>query len=220
MATAIRMPDFGTKVEQVELIRWLKQVGEPVKRGELLCEVETDKAVSRTGVGGRGDAVESCRAGRRRRRAGHRDRLRGRGGGDASVRAASRRPRFPPGRRRRRRPVAPRLQPRPATSMAAPMIRNLAKKEGVDLSRVTGTGPGGRITREDVLKAQGHARRAGGGPPAERRTSWRWLAAWPAASARSRRSPRSPDRHDERAAPAGGHGEEDRQKTELRRLFR
>lgn len=34
------------------------------------------------------------------------------------------------------------------------MVRNLAKSLGVDLQRVTGTGPGGRILREDVLKAK------------------------------------------------------------------
>ena len=46
MATAIIMPDFGTTVEQVKLVRWLKAVGDPVKRGDMLCEVETDKATS------------------------------------------------------------------------------------------------------------------------------------------------------------------------------
>ena len=46
MATAIIMPDFGTTVEQVKLLRWLKAVGDPVKRGDMLCEIETDKATS------------------------------------------------------------------------------------------------------------------------------------------------------------------------------
>lgn len=46
MATAIRMPDLGTTVDKVTLIAWLKQEGEAVKRGEILCEVETDKATT------------------------------------------------------------------------------------------------------------------------------------------------------------------------------
>ena len=38
------MPDRGTTVETVVLLKWLKQQGDEVKRGELLCEVQTDKA--------------------------------------------------------------------------------------------------------------------------------------------------------------------------------
>ena len=44
MATAIKMPDLSTTADTVVLLKWLKQEGDPVKRGELLCEVETDKA--------------------------------------------------------------------------------------------------------------------------------------------------------------------------------
>ncbi|MBN1553580.1 MAG: hypothetical protein JXA11_02460 [Phycisphaerae bacterium] len=44
MATEIKVPDLGTTVEEVKLIRWLKQEGDSVKRGEALCEIETDKA--------------------------------------------------------------------------------------------------------------------------------------------------------------------------------
>ena len=46
MATAIKMPDLGTTVDKVTLIAWLKQEGEQIKRGEALCEVETDKATT------------------------------------------------------------------------------------------------------------------------------------------------------------------------------
>jgi len=44
MAVEIKMPDLGTTVETVVLTKWLKQEGDEVKRGELLCEVQTDKA--------------------------------------------------------------------------------------------------------------------------------------------------------------------------------
>ena len=46
MATEIKMPDLGTTVEQVKLVKWLKNEGDDVKRGDLLCEVETDKATT------------------------------------------------------------------------------------------------------------------------------------------------------------------------------
>jgi len=44
MATAIRIPDISTTADTVVLLKWLKQEGEQVNRGEPLCEVETDKA--------------------------------------------------------------------------------------------------------------------------------------------------------------------------------
>jgi pyruvate/2-oxoglutarate dehydrogenase complex dihydrolipoamide acyltransferase (E2) component len=44
MATAVKVPDMGTTVEEVTLLRWLKQEGDFVRRGEALCEIETDKA--------------------------------------------------------------------------------------------------------------------------------------------------------------------------------
>jgi len=46
MVKGIKMPDLGTTVEQVKLVKWLKNEGEEVKRGDLLCEVETDKATT------------------------------------------------------------------------------------------------------------------------------------------------------------------------------
>ena len=46
MATEIKMPDMGTTVDEIKLVKWLKQEGDEVKRGEFLCEVETDKATT------------------------------------------------------------------------------------------------------------------------------------------------------------------------------
>jgi len=44
MAVEIKMPDLGTTEDNVVLLKWLKYVGDDVKRGEPLCEVQTDKA--------------------------------------------------------------------------------------------------------------------------------------------------------------------------------
>jgi len=46
MATEIKVPDLGVNVDTVVLLKWLKNPGETVKRGEPLCEVETDKATT------------------------------------------------------------------------------------------------------------------------------------------------------------------------------
>ncbi len=46
MATEIKVPDLGVNVDSVVLLNWLKNEGESVKRGDPLCEVQTDKAVA------------------------------------------------------------------------------------------------------------------------------------------------------------------------------
>ena len=45
MATEFTMPKLGHLMEEGKVVRWCKQVGERVEEGEILLEVETDKAV-------------------------------------------------------------------------------------------------------------------------------------------------------------------------------
>jgi pyruvate dehydrogenase E2 component (dihydrolipoamide acetyltransferase) len=163
MATAIIMPDFGTTVEQVKLVRWLKAVGDPVKRGEMLCEVETDKATSE---------LESIAEGVLLKQVVPEGTDVQQGTVIAYVGAAGEVP-----------PVAPPPKPAdvagaaaaspssPATGSPArragppagpaarisPMIRRLAEREGVDLAKVVATGSGGLVTREDVMRAKAGA---------------------------------------------------------------
>lgn len=54
--------------------------------------------------------------------------------------------------------------PEVPAAAAGPAVRRLARELGVDLSRVAGSGPGGRITREDVIGAVRHATGAAKGP--------------------------------------------------------
>ena len=46
MASEIIIPDFGTSVDTVRLTRWLKEEGQAVQKGDVLCELETDKAAT------------------------------------------------------------------------------------------------------------------------------------------------------------------------------
>jgi pyruvate dehydrogenase E2 component (dihydrolipoamide acetyltransferase) len=152
MATPIKMPDLGTTVEVVTLVAWLKKEGEPVKRGEPLCEVETDKAT---------DQLESVAAGVLLRqvvpamtevRSGTVIAYIGSPGEvtpDESVTEGP--PALVPG-------PSPKTGEGSKTAEAQrkipPVIRNLARREGVNLDAVVGSGPGGQITRDDVLRAK------------------------------------------------------------------
>ena len=90
-------------------------------------------------------------------------------GVDQDERATTRRPRLrPPGPRRSpaTRTAEPAATAAPAAAggraLASPVVRRLARERGVDLASVAGTGPGGRVTREDVERAGEPA----GGPAA------------------------------------------------------
>ena len=45
MAVEIKMPQLGQITDEVRIVRWLVKEGQEVKRGEPLCEVETDKVI-------------------------------------------------------------------------------------------------------------------------------------------------------------------------------
>ena len=46
VAKEIIIPQFGTSAETVKFLKWCKQVGDTVQRGDIICEIETDKAAS------------------------------------------------------------------------------------------------------------------------------------------------------------------------------
>jgi pyruvate dehydrogenase E2 component (dihydrolipoamide acetyltransferase) len=165
MATPLRMPDLGTVEGVVTLVRWLKAEGDTVTLGEPLFEVETDKGVSEVeaalaGVLVRKIVPDGGRAGPGEeiamiRRPGEPEEA-----AESPTAAATPEAARPPAG----------TPPRAATAPVAPVIRALAEKHGVDLALVTPTGPGGRITRQDVISARGGAAAAPpsahGGTPA------------------------------------------------------
>ena len=161
MAVAIRLPDMGTNVEECKLLAWRIREGGPVKRGAVLAEIETDKAVAelestaegvllrqavkagdpaRTGdvlayVGQPGELLPDLEA----------------TGPRTGVGALGMARITPASATVERLAVPP--QPEANASPVSPLVRNLAAKLDVDLAAVRGTGAGGVITREDVLLA-------------------------------------------------------------------
>lgn len=144
MTTAIKMPDLGTAVDYVRLVGWLKKEGEHVKRGEPLCEVETDKAASE---------LESVAEGILLKQLVPADTEIDQGTIIAYVgKTGEVVPDLPVNVPAKQQPeTEAKAVPMPVNDAKVPtIIRNLARSLGVDVSKITGTGTGGRITREDL----------------------------------------------------------------------
>ena len=164
MATLLRMPEVAANATHATLAAWSKKEGEPIAAGDCLAEVETDKAIveisaDSAGVMGQwlvpagqevevgapiavllaaGEAAADVQA------------LLQAAGAVATAPAAAAASAVPgtPA------PAATTAQASGERLRASPLARRLAAQRGVDLSRLQGSGPGGRIVKIDVERAQ------------------------------------------------------------------
>ena len=162
MATSIVMPQLGYDMREGTIVRWLKEEGEDVTRGEIIAEIETDKAVVEfsptTGgvlrriVAGAGDIVP---VGQLIAVIGDADEaLPDELTAPASPVAAAEQVPATPAPAPVPTPVAESPPAVPEGEVrASPIARRLAREQGVDLANLTGSGPGGRIVEADVLAA-------------------------------------------------------------------
>ena len=158
MSIEIPMPRLSQTTDEVKLIRWLVKPGDAVVKGQALCEVENDKTTME---------VESFAAGTVLRLAGEPDSMISSGtliavlgepGEQPPVKpgvpdGAGSTPVVAPGRSPPAKadiPVGHPAAPAVEGVLATPLVRNLARKHGVDLARVRGTGARGLITRADL----------------------------------------------------------------------
>jgi len=153
MATNVYMEALSPTMEEGRVVKWLKRDGDPVKTGETLAEVETDKAVM--DLVARADGVL-------RQVAAAEGQTVAVGSvvaviaapGEAITAAAASAPKpapAPPSGSAERGAVPSAAVPADATRVkASPLARRIAKEAGVDLKLVAGTGPGGRVTKRDL----------------------------------------------------------------------
>jgi pyruvate dehydrogenase E2 component (dihydrolipoamide acetyltransferase) len=210
------MPRLSDSMEEGTILRWLKSVGDEVKRGEELVEIETDKANMTYESTDEGVLVEivaqegdTLPIGEVIARIGERGEVKGDGKPAAPTEApteeakpaqkqpsadeADRAPRPEP---RERAPVAQQAaEGVDGRVRASPIARRMAGELGVELARIEGTGPGGRIVKADVEAAAAGAPRAPeverpreAAPPAEKPPPERV----PAVEARVREAPPPP----------------------------
>jgi 2-oxoisovalerate dehydrogenase E2 component (dihydrolipoyl transacylase) len=168
--TEFHLPELGEGVYEAELVAWLVKVGDPIKRGQNLMEVLTDKATMEVpspfagtiatlnAEPGKpikvGDVVLTYSGGPMAKskepqpaQATRHDSKPKTAAGEATLPPAAKSPCSTPARGNG---AGSPLAPVGLAVKAAPSVRHLAHKLGIDLTRIRGTGPGGRILIDDL----------------------------------------------------------------------
>jgi len=148
MSVEIRVPQMGESVTEATILRWMKKVGETVAAGEAVAELETDKVnvevpadsagIIQSFTHAEGDTVAVG------------DVLAVLGDVAVAVAAPATAAAAPPASVEAASPAPARNGDGAATPAASPLARTLAEDNKIDLSLVKGTGPVGRITKDDV----------------------------------------------------------------------
>jgi pyruvate dehydrogenase E2 component (dihydrolipoamide acetyltransferase) len=165
MPITIEMPKLSDTMTEGTLLRWVKKVGESVAVGDVLAEVETDKATMEMEAFDEGtlsevyvDEGQTAQVGQK---------LALLVGADEPKPNASKQPEAQKTSNTEKKaaqtkqpepgPAAQPDKPIPAESgtrvKASPLARKVAADLGVELQNLPGSGPGGRIVRDDVLSA-------------------------------------------------------------------
>jgi pyruvate dehydrogenase E2 component (dihydrolipoamide acetyltransferase) len=179
MAQIIEMPKLSDTMTDGVLVKWLKQEGETVKSGDMLAEVETDKATMELESFFDGTLVKLFAAAGSRVPIGAALCAIGKpgekvdapaqktdGGAQKADQAAKPAPTAAPAAvAPAPLAAAPAPAPAPATPAGrvkiSPLAKKLAAEKGVNPAQITGSGPGGRIVRVDVLAAAAAPARGG-----------------------------------------------------------
>jgi pyruvate dehydrogenase E2 component (dihydrolipoamide acetyltransferase) len=164
MPLDFKFPDVGEGTTEGTLVKWLLVEGDKVKADQPIAEIETDKAVveipsPKTGVILKlfGKPGEVLKVGNVLATIGEV----GEAAGASSLKPSA--PAAPVSTAKSPSPsVAKTPSPSSSAILAAPSTRQLARSLNVDLSRVKATGPGGRITDEDVQHAGAAGKMLGG----------------------------------------------------------
>ncbi|WP_432974829.1 dihydrolipoamide acetyltransferase family protein [Dactylosporangium sp. CA-233914] len=127
----ILMPRLSDTMTEGAIAAWHKQPGDPVAPGDVLVEIETDKAVMEQEAYEAGTLAEILVP----------------TGENVPIGAPIARLDTATGTPAAR---APSSSVRPQRRAATPLVRKLARERGIDLAAVPGTGPGGRIIRADL----------------------------------------------------------------------
>lgn len=172
MAVEVTMPQMGADMTEGTLLKWVKQIGDSIQRGEVIAEIETDKATIE---------LEAYESGTLIKLVAQEGDVVPVGDVIALLGEPSEAPpdieRKPPAETPARRAIEPEVKERAAAAAAAtappapppteaptatetdgrvrisPVARRIAREAGLDVSALRGSGPDGRILRRDVEAA-------------------------------------------------------------------
>lgn len=182
----IKVPAVGESVYEAVIARWLKKSGEVVAKDEPLCEIETDKVTLEVTSEADGVLTTLAAEGETVKIGAVIATIDARGAEAAPPSGSAAPPEPLPSGAPAGATATVKATPKGIEPPISPSGRKLARELGVEPQDVKGTGRGGRVTREDLLKAEG-AEPA----PAEAEPS---LAAQPAPAAKPEPAPVSPSR--------------------------
>jgi len=173
MAIKVGMPNLGHTMEEGTVVNWLKQPGEAVTRGEPLAEVESDKVVFTIEAPATGLLLRVLVAAEGVAKVGQALGYIGAAGERVPEAETTPTPTATSAVAVAVQPPTPTAPPigRLSAERAriSPLARRLAQEHGLDPEQLTGTGPRGSVTQEDVLAAVAAATAAPALPIAERR---------------------------------------------------
>jgi pyruvate dehydrogenase E2 component (dihydrolipoamide acetyltransferase) len=184
MSETISMPKLGFDMQEGVLVRWVKNEGENINKGDVLAEIETDKATvevesSASGVvrkllveagsvvpvgnpiavvGSADEKIEEAPTKVAEPKA--EKKTDEQAGEELKTEPQKAQESAPKAEAKAEEKAAVQAQPTPASApvqegpvKASPLARKIAQDNKVDLSRLQGTGPGGRVVRKDVEAA-------------------------------------------------------------------
>ncbi|HEV8399957.1 MAG TPA: dihydrolipoamide acetyltransferase family protein [Gemmatimonadales bacterium] len=160
MATKVHMEALSPTMEEGRLVKWTKKEGDAVKTGDTLAEVETDKAVMELVARADGQLISVMVAEGTTVPVGNVVAYIGQpgekvDGASAAAPAVAKPPAVSP---QPSATPAPTPAAAPVVSVvadasrvkASPLAKRIAKETGVDLARLQGSGPGGRVVKRDL----------------------------------------------------------------------
>jgi len=176
MATKVMMEALSPTMEEGRLAKWLKAEGDTIANGDVLAEVETDKAIMELVARGAGVLRKRLIGDDTTAPVGQLIGVIAGADEDISAMLGGAAPAASPDANAEaaapteKAPVAPAAAPTPSASepasapaedtgrvKASPLARRMATEQGVSLAQVQGTGPGGRVIRRDVEAAASNA---------------------------------------------------------------
>jgi pyruvate dehydrogenase E2 component (dihydrolipoamide acetyltransferase) len=197
MPINILMPALSPTMEKGNLAKWLKKEGDAVKSGDVIAEIETDKATMEVEavdegtlakivvpegtadvpvnqviavLAGEGEDVKTAAAGASKAVPAPKPAAASAPQPTPAAPAAPKQATSAPAAAPRAPQAAPTAAPSPSGGnrvFASPLARRMAKEAGIDIGRIQGTGPHGRVIARDVDGAKsGKGLRAPGAPAA------------------------------------------------------